>query len=143
MQKYYVGGTNKVMVGTILKHRSTNHCLAYQNPIVEEILELHRPTWYPSQAHCVFMVDQVKFVTRLLANPLFVFSLHALDKVTSHDIGWLTHIESLINKGHVLTSLSVTDAAENYWTGQPYYGQSQWEYITSKAKVLQVDPFVE
>ena len=47
----------------------------------------------------------------------------------------------LISDGYDIKSDKVIEAASNYWHGIPHYNESLWEYLTPRAKVIDIESY--
>jgi hypothetical protein len=56
-------------------------------------------------------------------------------------MNWGSEISMLLSDGHEFDSDEVIDAANNYWNGVPHTDEQLWEYLTPKAKILEVEEF--
>ena len=146
IKKYYHGSNTKLPVGTILKPSPT-----YENDWsgtdFHQVLENHRPENMLAHKNSVFMCDNPDDIDLAGGGTEWLFTVVPLGPVQRHDLNWSSEISMLMSEVDASESTSwqlqkkIRKAAENYWNGIPHHNENVWEYLTSSAKIIAVEPY--
>ena len=139
-QKFYHGSMEELPVGTILTPRD-NYEQNWSNTDFYKPLEMYRPSNMLSHSKSVFMVGHEDDIDLAGGGTEWIFIVKPLGIVQKHDMNWSSEISMLTSDGLGLDSPEVKKAAHNYWTGVPHYNEQVWEYLTTSAKILSVEPY--
>lgn len=137
---FYHGSMIELPVGTVLTPRD-NYETNWGSTDFYAVLEKYRPANMLSHRESVFMCDNDEDVDLAGGGTDWLFTVEPLGKIQRHDLNWGSEISMLISDGYAVDSEEVRTAATNYWAGTPHYNESVWEYLTPKAKILQVEEY--
>lgn len=144
LQVYYHGSYDNLPVGTILTARD-DYENRWGNTDFYQILEMYRPKHMLSHRESVFMCDNPDDVSIAGGATDYLFTLRALGPVERHDLNWSSEISNLLSQDYEWDSDEIMEAAQYYWQGTPYTeiydGESVWEYLTRRAKILKVEEY--
>lgn len=135
--KFYHGSMTKLPVGTILSSRDSYEDNWKQTDFYS-VLEKYRPKNMIAHKDAVFMCDNEDDIDLAGGGTEYIFVLLPLDRVERHDVNWSSEISMLVSDGYNIDSNEVKTAALNYWNGVPHPNEQVWEYLTTKAKILDV-----
>lgn len=138
---YYHGSNIKLPVGTILTGRGHIYDDNWGDTDFYNILEKYRPKDMIAHRDAVFMVDNDNDLDVVGGGTEYVFILEPLDKIEKHDINWSSEISMLISEGYGSNDDLIKKAAKNYWLGIPHPNESVWEFLTKKARIIDVEDF--
>ena len=137
---FYHGSTNHLPVGTILTGRKSHYHAEWSPTGFYEILERYRPSSMLAHQDAVFMCDNPDDIDAAGGGTDWVFHLRPLSTIERHDMNWSSQISCALDDQEQEENLQ--RYAQSYWAGIPFdNGESLWEYLTSKAEIIQVDKF--
>lgn len=139
-KKYYHGSMDELPVGTVLRphpdyEQQWGHTAFYV------VLEDNRPSNMLSHKDAVFMCDNPDDVDLAGGGTNWIFTVIPLGLVQRHDLNWGSQISGLIDDGASIDSVEVKLAADNYWNGIPHTDEQVWEYLTTAARIIAVEPY--
>lgn len=138
--KFYHGSMNHLPIGTVLKP-SDDYEQQWGHTDFYRALEKYRPRNLLSHRNSVFMVSEPDDIDLAGGGTEWMFTVEPLGPIQKHDLNWSSEISSLIGDGYAIDSAQVKSAAENYWHGLPHPAESVWEYLTTAAKIIKVEPY--
>jgi len=138
--KFYHGSIKRLDVGVILTPR-TNYEDIWGKTDFYNALEYYRPSHMLSHKQSIFMVHDEEDIDLAGGDTEWIFVVKPLGKIQKHDINWSSEISGLIDDGFDILSNEIKNAAYNYWHGVPHYNESVWEYLTTKAEIIDVYEF--
>jgi hypothetical protein len=139
--RYFHGSSTRLEIGTILTPRGNAYEADWGKTGFYPILERFRPPKRLAHKQAVFMVGSPNDIDCAGGGTEWVFELLPLGPVTRHDLNWSSQISCLLSENHDANSPQIREAAENYWRGSPHPNESVWEYLTSSAQIIAVEPF--
>lgn len=104
-------------------------------------LEKYRPQHMLSHKAAVFMCSDPDDVDLAGGGTEWLFTVEPIGRIERHDLNWGSEISMLIDDGYSIDSPEVKRAADNYWAGTPHTNEQVWEYLTPKARILQVEEY--
>lgn len=137
---FYHGSMDELPVGTVLTPRD-NYESNWGATSFYAALEAYRPQSMLSHHQAVFICSDPDDVDLAGGGTEWLFTVEPIGKIERHDLNWSSEISMLIDDGYAINSLEVANAAKNYWNGTPHTGEQVWEYLTPKAKILQVEEY--
>lgn len=127
--------------------------LERETPEIEETLERNRPKHCLRRDNCVYMREDRDFSRMGLSyDEGYVHQVEATELVEQRDVTWIGYLQLLLNQNPQIRAVSEAqrnsrhgltndELAQRYWHGilspTPHL-----EYVTSRAKVVQVDCFL-
>lgn len=140
LQPFYHGSNDELPVGTVLTPRD-NYEDNWSGTDFYAALEKYRPANMLGHKDAVFMCDNPDDVDAAGGGTDWLFTVVPQGPIQKHDLNWGSEVSMLIGDGHSIDSPEVKQAAENYWAGVPHYNESVWEYLTTAAKIIDVEPY--
>ena len=137
---FYHGSEIFLPVGTILQ-TNDDYEDRWKHNTFYSVLEKYRPSNQLAHKDSIFMCDNPDDLDAAGGGTSWVFTVKPLGIVQKHDMNWGSEIDCLISDGILIDSPEIQNAAQNYWAGIPHTNESLWEYLTPKAKILEVEPF--
>ncbi len=137
---YFHGSGIALPKGTILVPRGIE---GWKNDPSHLKVEAFRPHQFLSREKAVFMSQDLDELDLSGASTNHVYEVQPLGPVQKHDINWLSEIDMVISEladGRDQEDEDVIEEiekiAKKYWMGEPYDGESVWEFLTPSAKVI-------
>ncbi len=130
---------DKLPIGTVLTPRD-DYEKNWEHTDFYSVLEKYRPHNMLGHSQSVFMCSDPDDVDLAGGGTEWLFKVEPLGHVEKHDLNWSSEISMLID-GKSPDSDEVKQAALNYWNGVPHHNESVWEYLTPKARILEVEEY--
>jgi hypothetical protein len=139
-QLYYHGSSTKLPVGFILTYRDEEYENDWGDTDFYHILEIYRPEHMIAHKKAVFMTDNIDDIDIASGGSEWLFTVQPLGKVEKHDMNWGSEVSMLMDTDPNNYE-AIEQAAKNYWNGVPHTNESVWEYLTSSARIVAVEPY--
>lgn len=125
---YWHGSGIELPVGTLLtggdKYNKSEESFSH--------IEEYRPEDKLSHRESLFMCHDPSDINDAGGSDEFLLQVNPRGEVQKHDMGWLVNMPSGGNEEKIRIM------AENFWSGEPYSGDSLWIYMTTEAEVMEI-----
>ena len=139
-QLYFHGSMTEHPVGFILTPREEEYEKNWGDTDFYHILEIYRPKHMIAHKKAVFMIDNADDVDIAGGGTEYLFTVEPLGRIERHDLNWGSTVSILMDTDPDNIE-EIQQAAENYWNGVPHHSESVWEYLTTSARIVAVEPY--